>query len=276
MKKILLTSVVLCTFIILLAHDDTGGPAGRCNDPANGRQTCASFGCHPTLVTASWGDITSNVPGTGYVPGNTYTIIATVTRANHSKFGFEVSPQKLSGVAGGTLAAVNGEVQIKDSLANHYATQTSTGLTGTGSRSWTFNWVAPAAGTGMVRFFGAFNVTNNNNNRSLDTCVLDSLDVSENTTSALAEIVKDDNIFSVYPNPVADNLTVHCVVQEHNYVQVALYDIQNRISDVLYSGEVHPGIFENTFEIKRKYLPGIYLLKTTMGDKAWVKKVVVQ
>ena len=75
---------------------------------------------------------------------------------------------------------------------------------------------------------------------------------------------------------MADNLTVHCVVQEHNYVQVALYDIQNRISDVLYSGEVHPGIFENTFEIKRKYLPGIYLLKTTMGDKAWVKKVVVQ
>jgi hypothetical protein len=274
MKKILLTISAVFGVIAIIAHGGYG-PSGYCNDPRNGRKTCKTTGCHPVITAASWSSITSNVPGSGYIPGNTYTITATVTRANHSKFGFQISDQTLAGVTGGQLTSINSAVQIRDSLSNHYATHTSAGTTGTtGSHTWTFQWVAPSSGTGLVRFFGAFNVTNNNNGALGDTIVLDSMTVNESVMglNAIADVQSD---FRIFPNPAADYLTIETSVQHPSDVQIALIDSRGANVSLLFSQADFSGDLKNTFELRGKYSPGIYFLKITAGNKINVERVVI-
>jgi hypothetical protein len=274
MKKILLTISALFVAIMILAHGSYG-PAGYCNDPAHGRVTCVTTNCHATKVTQPWSSITSNVPGSGYIPGNTYTITATVTRSNHSEFGFQVSDQQLNGVTGGQLTSINTAVQIRDSLSNHYATHTGTGTTGTnGFHTWQFNWVAPASGTGLVRFFGAFNITNNNNSRLGDTIVLDSMTVLESVMGISSEMESLPRL-KIFPNPVSDYLTAEYYVEQPSRMEIMLVDSRGANASLLFSDENFAGDFQKVFELKGKYSAGVYFLKTVVGEKASVQRLVI-
>src|SRR5712671_3368866 len=137
--------MAVVTFILIdavnnFSRSSSGGaPAGRTGSPGDGGLTCAISGCHvgPTPATMS-GWITSNIPASGYVPGNTYSITATATRAGHVRFGFEVSPQSPTGVLLGTLIVTNTtETQLVG--ANKYITHKLAGTTGSGSKTWNFN-----------------------------------------------------------------------------------------------------------------------------------------
>ena len=185
--------------------NNAGAPAGRTGSPGDGGLTCAISGCHlpgPTPATmAGW--ITSNIPGTGYVPGSTYTITATATRPGHVEFGFEISPQNNAGTLLGTLVVTNStETQLVG--ANKYITHKLAGTSGpSGTKTWNFNWTAPVAGTGTVTFYGAFNVTNSNNNSSGDTIYKSTLVVSECAVPA-------------QPSAITGNATV-CPGSSQNY-----------------------------------------------------------
>src|SRR5690349_22876987 len=133
----------------------SGAPAMCTGSPGDGGATCKNCHAGPTPTTQA-GMITSNIPAAGYSPGQTYTITATVSRNGHTKFGFEISPQSPTGTLLGTLIVTNStEMQLVGS--GKYITHKSAGVTGTNSRTWVFNWTAPAAGTGNVTFYGAFN-----------------------------------------------------------------------------------------------------------------------
>lgn len=142
------------------AHtSSSGGPAGHTGSPGDGA-SCAN--CHAGGTSSGkTADITSDIPPTGYVPGTTYTITATATSSATSKFGFQISPQNIAGNLLGTLVNTSAQTQLVGS--SKYITHTSGGTSGAGSKTWSFNWVAPAQGTGNVTFYGAFNFTNNNN-----------------------------------------------------------------------------------------------------------------
>lgn len=155
-----------------------GSPSARTGSPGDGA-TCQSSSCHagPTPATmAGW--ITSNIPGAGYTSGTTYTITATITRPGHTRWGFEISPQNASGALLGTLIATN-TTQTKLITSGKYITHTSAGNSGSNPKSWTFNWTAPAAGTGNVTFYGAFLAADNDGSESGDTTFVSTLLVSE-------------------------------------------------------------------------------------------------
>lgn len=158
-----------------------GAPAGVTGSPGDGA-TCAKVGCHTgAAVTPASGWITTNIPAAGYTPGSIYTITATATRAGHTEFGFEVSPQNSAGTFLGTLTNTSTETKLVGT-GNNYVTQTSTGTTGTtGFHTWTFDWTAPSAGTGNVTFYGAFNATNSSNNALGDSIFTSTLLVKEAT-----------------------------------------------------------------------------------------------
>ena len=172
MKKHLLILSVIVTFVMILAGTQnsigylTGAPASKANDPASGSANCT--GCHNGTATsnAAIAYITTNIPATGYVPGTTYTITANVIYAGKTRFGFEVSPQNTTGTQKGTIT-ITDPTNTKV-VSTKYVTHTSAGNTGSGSRSWSFNWTAPVAGTGQVGFYGAFIVGNNNGSESGD------------------------------------------------------------------------------------------------------------
>ncbi len=124
-----------------------GAPVGVTGSPGDG-SNCTS--CHGGTATTTVGLITSNIPASGYIAGQTYQITATNTLTGSGKFGFEVSPQNVGGTQLGTLVAGSGSKLVGGSKYVTHSNATSSLST------WTFSWIAPVAGTGVVTFYGAF------------------------------------------------------------------------------------------------------------------------
>ena len=184
MKKIRLVSFLMFVlmFGMILQYQpvtsrSTGSPAGKTNSPAD-NSNCTS--CHGgAAASALAGVITSNVPVAGYTAGSVYTITASVGDSSISRFGFQISPQNNSGFLQGSLTITNtNETQI---VSTKYVTHKSAGTTTTPyhSKSWSFNWTAPIAGTGSVTFYGSFLFCNNMNNSSGDVTRTSTLVISE-------------------------------------------------------------------------------------------------
>ncbi|MFM7016876.1 MAG: choice-of-anchor V domain-containing protein [Bacteroidota bacterium] len=160
----LIVTVTLTFLSSLTTSYPTGAPSAVANDPASGSVNCTD--CHSGTATPVTGWITSNIPSTGYVPGTTYTLTGTVTSSGKTIFGFEISPQNANGALVGSLTITNSTAT--KIVSTKYVTHTQAGSTGTNTRSWSFNWTAPANGVGAVTFYGSFLGGNNNGSTSGD------------------------------------------------------------------------------------------------------------
>lgn len=143
-----------------------GAPSGYAYDKASNFRTCAYSGCHSgtsVFADTSIAKITSNIPSTGYVPGQTYTFTATVNKPGYVRYGFQASPQDSLGNYKGTMVVTN---TTKTKITNtKYITHTTSGNS---SSSWSWNWVAPTLGSGQVKMSGALMAANNNGGTSGD------------------------------------------------------------------------------------------------------------
>lgn len=138
-------SIALSGFGVLIP---TGAPPGMTGSPGDNGQNCTS--CHGGTAINVAGWISSNIPASGYIPGNTYQIVATNNLTNNGKYGFEVTAEDAGASKVGVLTA-GATSQLVGS--GKYVTHT---LANSVTNSWTFNWTAPSAGTGPVTFYGAF------------------------------------------------------------------------------------------------------------------------
>jgi hypothetical protein len=195
MKKLLafLFTGILVTIIGLMLSVNTtmsnaSGPSGgHTGSPGDAGLTCNTTGCHTgSAITPATGWITSNIPSSGYIAGQVYTITATATYSGRVRFGFQISPQSVNGTYLGTL--VNTDVTKMQIVSTKYIEHKAAGTIGTsGYHTWTFNWIAPVAGTGSVTFYGAFNCSNNNNSSSGDLIFTSNLAVIEcNVVASIA------------------------------------------------------------------------------------------
>ena len=165
-----LTFIAIILFTLGLTHSiissPDGAPSGYAYDKASNYRSCAYSGCHSgTAVFAdtSIAKITSNIPSTGYVPGQTYTFTATVNKPGYVRYGFQASPQDSVGNYKGTMIVTN---TTKTKITGtKYITHTTSGNS---SSSWSWNWVAPAFGSGQVKMSGALMAANNNGGTSGD------------------------------------------------------------------------------------------------------------
>ena len=210
MKKIyfFFVSILVVTASLLFDNTNThsraaGAPESASGSPSDGA-TCAKSGCHAGTATAQGNMITSNIPAAGYIPGNTYTITVSISQAGISKFGFSITPQNSAGTVLGTLVITNTtETQLKN-VGHQYVTHKAAGNTGTGSKTWTFDWIAPAVGTGAVPFYASVNAANGNGNASGDQIYTDVYTVEEDITTGIQPNMNDID-FAVFPNPVEGN-----------------------------------------------------------------------
>src|ERR1017187_5151146 len=208
-----------------------GADPGFAHDPAHGHGTCQSALCHAGPTPAiDTGIITTNIPAAGYSPDTTYNITATVTRAAHVRFGFEITAENPSGTNLGNLININSNTQINNLGSNYYITHTLAGTTGSnGFHTWTFNWKAPAAGSGPVTFYGSFNITNNNNSSTGDTIVVSTRIVSENTFQTSIPSISAEIKTAIYPNPCKDYATLIMPADFDNQLPIAfVYDIKGK------------------------------------------------
>ena len=200
---LLVAMVTLQSFKPLRTMKKDGAAPGYTGSPGDSLKNCTA--CHggtATLVT-KW--IRTNIPADGWIAGRTYTITAVNKVVGATRFGFEVSPQDLSGNLLGTMIVTDTSIS-KFVGGNKYITYTNNGIGGIDSMKWSFDWVAPAAGTGEVTFYGAFN-SNFNHNKTNDQTFITKLSVKEDLSNGITPA--DDKLhFAIYPNPAHEQLNI--------------------------------------------------------------------
>ena len=263
LSALIVLSLGILSFILLTSElkSSSASPGGKTGSPLDG-VTCTQ--CHGGTATMQAGWISSNIPASGYVPGQNYTITATATHTGASLFGFELTAESASaGKVGGLIATNTSENQL---LGNGNAiTHTSAGTTASGnSRSWTFDWMAPAAGSGDVTFYAAFNAANGNGTTSGDVIYTSTLAVQESVGTGMDYFKPLSR--NIYPNPATDVL--HLEGYPGNTV-IRLYGQDGRmVKESL--------LQEGNFSLSINDLkPGLYFLQE-VGKQEKLQRIIVQ
>ena len=278
MKKFLIFSGVFLAFLFLLFNETftntSGSPAGRSGGA--GELTCATSSCHQGTPNSGPGSvsITTNAPNGEYMPGQTYTITATVDQTGVSKFGFIV----LSGYNVGTNASTGTiqltnptETQQKASGNRNHVTHKTAGTSGSDNRSWSFDWVAPGSNTGEVTFFAALNATNNGGNRTGDNIYTTSVSLTEAAVSVDPELTQTPQI-QVFPAYTNEAVTIRLENPVNRKVEISVMDLQGKT--VYRSVEnALPGTFEHSFAVNQ-WESGLYYVRVSGAGFVQTQKVV--
>ncbi len=260
-KTVLLFSVSILLLVFFSSFSGlgvfypSGAPAGYTGSPADGKNCTHCHGGTPQQLTNI---ITSTIPETGYIPGDTYEITATLSGSG--KKGFEISPQNFGGDILGTLAPGSGSkltgngAYITHSTTNH-----------NNPAVWVFNWTAPPEGTGDVVFYGAFAVTDNHTK-------LSTLLVHEDITAGINQVTLTH--FVVGPNPFHQDLQVSYSLSAQQPVEISVYSLSGR-KVVLHPTTIEqPGEHHLNINLPGDFPTGVVLLQINTGNRKIVKKLI--
>lgn len=238
-----------------------GSPGARTNSPGDG-QNCN--GCHSGIINSGPGvvSITALDLSSGYVPGQTYTITGTVTQNAINKFGFEMTAEKdLDNTKSGTIVITDAS-RTKLVNASNAITHQSNGTSGSGSNTWSFDWIAPIAGTGNVTFYGAFNSANGFGNTAGDNIYTTSFSVIEDVSVDISEQFSNFTL-QIFPNPASKYFKVS------NNIKIDVVKIYNLIGKKVLEYEHN----NNKFDIAD--LPvGYYIVNVVSNGKSFNEKLI--
>ncbi|MBA3683540.1 MAG: T9SS type A sorting domain-containing protein [Bacteroidetes bacterium] len=264
--SIFLTVVILLTSQFKSKYE-SGPPAGVSGSPGDAAN-CAA--CHGGSAPNSPNLITSDIPVTGYIPGATYNMTATVSHPIFNKFGFQVSPQNATGQQKGTLM-VNDGTRTQLTGGSKYIMHKTAGTAGTSnSATWTFQWKAPVSGSGNVTFYGAFVKSNANAQSSGDAVTVSQLAITENLSTGINESVAETEEWKVYPMPCTNELTITLANNTSQKVRIMIRTLDGKVvaQDVLNN-------INGTFKLNTDQLPtGIYMLTVFEDNRALSKKLI--
>lgn len=244
-----------------------GGSPGNKINPLSG--TCGNSGCHNVTPEQITGWITSDIPSSGYIPGQAYTVTVNAVKAGITKFGFELAAQSgtfPSLVAAGTFSSPSSDAKIITSGSGAgNVTHKSSGWDG----SWSAQWTAPSAGTGSILFGSAFVAANGNANPTGDSVFIEAFSVSEDQSSSINDISTID-FLKVFPNPVDNKLTVS-FKNKDNTQTLTILSLDGKFVQSL--GQVSTsGIFTQAYDVT-SLAQGVYVLQIT-SDKGIVTKKI--
>lgn len=248
----------------------TGSPGGRTGAPSDFTGPCMP--CHAaSLADVTFNDtiISSNIPADGWRGGQTYTISANVHHFTSNKMGFEMTCDNSGGSAVGKFISTDGKTQVFNGGKSITHTFSGTSAIG-GNKTWTFDWTAPAAGTGKVTFYGAFNATNSNSQADAgDTVYADTMNVVESPASGIAVQQMQFNPLKIYPNPAKDVI----------YLNLKMTDEVGAVSVYNVSGKVvlKRSMAENTRSVDVSSLnTGIYFVKLKVNNVWRLQRFIKQ
>lgn len=133
-------------------------PAKRTGAP--GENTCNT--CHNGALNDGVGTLSIVGVPSSYVPGQAYSLSVTLSRTGQSRWGFELTCLKTSdNSAAGSSTNTTLLTTTQVSSGKTYISQTTQNVPNDGTFAgvfngpvtWSFQWTAPAAGAGQVRFY---------------------------------------------------------------------------------------------------------------------------
>jgi hypothetical protein len=183
-------------------------------------------------------------------------------RSNASLYP-EMAAISCSGTDGSFIFSSSTLVKQGTSAAN-------TGSGATSERWGDYTGMARACNTNNAVFAGSFG-----NNGSFATYLAE---IGFNSTkTSIEEVSNQDDNTSVYPNPVLDLFTVKFRLSKPSAVNISLYDMQGRLTEVFYNAYEGEGPKSFSFNKAGGLAPGMYSLKIMVNNKlSSVKKVVIE
>lgn len=276
MQKIIVSTIFILFGIVIVESfkplqtmKKDGAAPGYTGSPGDSLKNCTS--CHGGKATSVNGWIISNIPSSGYIPGQTYTITTTNTEKEGTRFGFEISPQNTAGDLLGKMIIID-SVQTKLVGSDKYITYTANGVDGQGFKSWSFNWIAPIAGTGNVVFYGGYN-SNFNGHKSDDKTFLSTLSVKEYGTTSVSSPSKIISNLSIYPNPANDLLNISFEVKSKSIINMDITDITGRqVATIM--NEKQNGLVTKYYNTEA-LADGIYFISIKTNDEWTTQKITI-
>ena len=257
-KNFLLTIAIACMCLGMLTSSRRGaGIANGFNATGSeyglGNITgCTVAGCHAynadTGIKVSLELDSAGIPVTHYRAGRTYMV--KITGTNNTaltlpKFGFQVSCVKGTTImvtptnAGrfdttGLPANVRYTASIPSdfvcNLIEHSAPIAAT--TGTGDSGTTyvvsFPWIAPAAGTGSISFWGALCAVNNDSASGGDAWNTNKVIIMEHTSDLATSHTANKMRLCAFPNPVINNLNLQINNAETGIYSLQVFDMNGK------------------------------------------------
>jgi hypothetical protein len=246
-----------------------GTEPGYTGSPGDSLKNCTV--CHGGTAVAIEGWITSNIPTTGFVPGNTYKITATNTSLSHNRFGFSISPQAINGTLLGKLI-VTDTARTKLNGNDKYITYRPAGVPNDDKAIWEFEWVAPADTVNEVVFYGAFN-SNQDGHKGGDLTRLSTLKVFKEGFTGGAELSFGLNQ-RLYPNPCNDYLEISMDIPVSSETTISLCDLNGKVVETLFQNFVKVGTINEKINMTH-VKSGVYLVQTETGKLISRKKILV-
>lgn len=285
MKKIITTfsSIAFITLFILLVSFDnsqtvnydiykgSGHPTDKessgmwsnTGSPGDGGATCAA--CHSGGVTAENSWISTTIPGTGYVPGQTYTITLTIAGGSPTTGkGFSIVCENTSSVSVGTLTVTDA---INTFFDQDHVSHTSAGKT---LSSWSMDWTAPVAGTGTATFYAAF--VKNGYAGGVATA---SASFNEDTSVGISNFANEVD-FNLFPNPVSEVLNIELSSISKNKITINIHSV---LGQNIYTEDVN--VNNNTVNKSLNLTnlnldSGVYFVTFSYDNKSVTKKIMVK
>lgn len=99
------------------------------------------------------------------------------------------------------------------------------------------------------------------------------LDWTPNTTTV--SDIKDQKIFSIFPNPISDQSTVNYMLNEFSDVTISLYDVAGKLVNVLFDGNQNAGKYSLSLNTNGKLKAGVYFVKMNMGRVQHTERILI-
>lgn len=241
------TLILLVGAIFLMANRG-GSPGGRTGSSTDGGTCTTNGGCHGPKTPTAQEMISTSIPSSGYIPGETYTFTILAKKTGVEVWGFEMMCEDENGDGIGAFVA-NKNVTVSGFRATHKFSSSDS----VDAIMWNVDWVAPATGTGDVDIYCAVLATNNSQTNGGDNAFIDTLTISENTAVSIAHVERYK--LSVYPNPTSDYVNI-----EGNISNSAKIEIYNSNLNTVIAMP-----FQNSVDL-RDLATGVYFIKVIDGD----------
>lgn len=279
MTKALRISIAGSILIISLTSArvlQNNGIAGYTNSP--GEQNCTA--CHNSFALNSGGgsisiSTTPSITSSGYTPGATYTVDVKVSKTGVTLFGFGTEILTSTNTNAGTISVLNAsQTKLLNSGSRRNIVHQLNGGAGTDSKTFSFQWVAPAT-AGSATIYAAGLAANGNNQNSSDYVYTASLSISSPPSSVGIKEYNLTSTVSLYPNPARESVILSYQLNQDALVECSLSGLNGQHLADLYSEKQTAGDHAQKLLIPSSVQSGLYLLHLTVNGQTISRRLII-
>lgn len=275
MKKTITLSIASIFTLGLMSFGvvSSGGKTNKTGGHGEAGCTChsAALNTAVTLNLTSSGTLLTQ----GYVAGTTYTISITIAETGKALFGFDFEALNSANTSVGTLTAgIAGDNKVSGTAPVNVVHNGNNGL-GSGTYTYSFTWVAPAASTGAVTFWYSGLAADNDGGTSGDNWNAGSVVVSPNTVGIAEHLIVNNNL-SVFPNPVFENTSISYELVVNATVSASLINVIGQVVTTFFDKEEQSAGKQNRkLMFNQSLAKGVYFVAINVNGKNSYKKIII-